>query len=98
MNLFQTAVSCLLVIIHCNNVLAQGVTAEVTEQDILNVLINDISVRQYGRVEILSQQNIELQANYISLHLLNKQKLLNNGSRSEVSVDFPFTEHETITY
>lgn len=92
-----TILSTFFLFISCS-LLAANSTTVITEQDAIKALISDISVRNFARVEALSQKNIRIQSSALSLSLLRHQPLLNNGTRSEVSVDYPFLEHDTVSY
>ncbi len=68
------------------------------KEEILSVLISDTDVRAYARIEIPAQRNVTVFDDYISLNLFGVQDLLHNGIRSEVTVDYPFSEHDTVIY
>ena len=68
------------------------------KEEILAVLISDTAVREYALIEIPDERNVTVYDDYIALHLFDGQRLLHNGIRSEVTVNYPFTEHETVVY
>lgn len=66
--------------------------------EILSLLIADPEIRAFAEIEIPSQSNVTICDDFISLHLFAGQDLLFGGVRSEVTVNFPFEEHETVVY
>lgn len=71
---------------------------QIEKEEILSVLISDTDVRAYAQIEIPTGRNVTVHDSFISLHLFDGQELLFNGVRSEVTVNYPFEEHETVTY
>ncbi|PCJ55057.1 MAG: hypothetical protein COA79_21205 [Planctomycetota bacterium] len=65
---------------------------------ILKVLMKDKNTRQHTSLEILSSKNITIYKDHIALHLFGDQQLLNNGIRSEISIDVSFVENDIIVY
>ncbi len=82
----------------CTAFAGENPVTRVIKEEILSVLISDTSVRAYARIEIPDQRNVTVHDNYVSLHLFHGQELLFNGVRSEVVVDLPFEEHDTVVY
>ena len=68
------------------------------KEEILSLLIEDDGVREFAETELLSDRNYTIHDDFLSLHLFAGQDLLFNGVRSEVTVNFPFTEHDTVVY
>ncbi len=68
------------------------------KEEILSLLIEDSEVRAFAGIEIPSGRNVTLYDDFLSLHLFDGQDLLFNGVRSEVTVNFPFAEHDTVVY
>ncbi len=68
------------------------------KEEILSILIEDADVREFAGIEMPSGRNFTLHDGFLSLHLFAGQDMLFNGVRSEVTVNFPFTEHDTVVY
>ncbi len=62
----------------------------------------DESIIQYSVIEIAGIENISTSTDegkaYLALHLHPGQSKKNNGIRSEVSIDFPYKEGDTVEY
>lgn len=60
------------------------------------------SLLPYAHIEVASLSNIatgtDAFGTYLTLRLLTDQVLKNNGERSEISIDFPYVENDTIEY
>ena len=68
------------------------------KEEILTVLISDTDVRAFAQIAIPDQRNVTVYDDYISLHLFDGQGMLHNGIRSEITVNYPFVEHDTVIY
>ena len=93
-----SAFSVLFIILACPASAEDDPISQAGIEEILTVLINDTSVRAYAIVELPGQRNVTVHEDHISLHLFGGQELLFNGVRSEITVDIPFEEHDTVIY
>lgn len=91
-------ITILLLILLCPVFAGDNPITRVVKEEILSVLISDSTVRAYARIEIPDERNVTVHDDYLSLHLFEGQELLFNGVRSEVTVDLPYEEHDTVVY
>ncbi len=61
-----------------------------------------LSLLPYANIEVASINNIatgtDAFGNYVELHMFPDQPLVNNGKRSEISIDYPYKENDTVEY
>ena len=87
--------------IACNKTSDEPSITPLTKEEkarIKDVLIADTSLIKYCGVEILSAKHVSIYEKCITLRLFPDQPLLANGIRSEVTVNYPYKEHDVVVY